>query len=204
VPTSVKMQTAAMQAILRPTAIDTSSGLLAEARQVPSPNRDQRPPGVEPTLIIVHGISLPPGEYGGPWIDRLFTNLLPADAHPYFAQIAGLTVSSHLLIRRDGSFVQYVPFHLRAWHAGASNYCGRERCNDFSIGIELEGTDETPYEAAQYRALTGAIRALCAAYPSLSPEHVIGHSDVAPGRKTDPGPAFDWPRLRALLRARLR
>ena len=191
-----------MRATLRSPSIDTSSGLLGEARQVSSPNHDQRPSGFEPTLIIVHGISLPPGEYGGPWIDRLFTNSLPADAHSYFAQIAGLTVSSHLLIRRDGSFVQYVPFHLRAWHAGASNYCGRERCNDFSIGIELEGTDDAPYAAAQYRALTGAIRALCAAYPSLSPEHVTGHSDVAPGRKTDPGPAFDWDRLAQLTGAR--
>jgi N-acetyl-anhydromuramoyl-L-alanine amidase len=192
------MQTAAMQSIQR-WRVDTQTGLLDGARQVPSPHCDERPGG-PPDLIVVHGISLPPGEYDGPWIDRLFTNSLPADAHPYFATIATLKVSSHLLIRRDGSVVQYVPFHQRAWHAGASSYCGRERCNDFSIGIELEGTDDTAYEPAQYRALRDAILVLCEAYPSLSREHVTGHSDIAPGRKTDPGPAFDWPRLRALLR----
>jgi len=181
--------------------IDTEAGLLAGARFVPSPNHDARPEGSVPELITVHGISLPPGEYGGPWIDRLFTNALPNDAHPYFAQIAGLKVSSHVLIRRDGELVQYVPFHRRAWHAGESSYCGRDRCNDFSIGIELEGTDEHGYEPAQYRRLVDVIVALCAAYPSLSLDRVAGHSAVAPGRKTDPGPAFDWPRLRAMLRA---
>jgi AmpD protein len=179
--------------------VDPGNGLLHPARQVVSPNRDERPPGLLPELIVVHSISLPPDEYGGPWIDRLFTNSLPPDAHPYFATVASLQVSSHLLIRRDGEYVQYVPFHLRAWHAGASNYHGRERCNDFSIGIELEGSDELAYEPAQYRALSNAIHALCLAYPSLSLERVAGHSDIAPGRKTDPGPAFDWPRLRALL-----
>jgi N-acetyl-anhydromuramoyl-L-alanine amidase len=173
------------------------------ARQVVSPNRDERPGGIPPELILVHSISLPPDEYGGPWIDRLFTNTLPPNApdlHPFFATVMTLEVSSHLLIRRDGAYVQYVPFHLRAWHAGVSSYCGRERCNDFSIGIEMEGSDELPYEPAQYRALSAAVHALCRAYPSLSPERIAGHSDVAPGRKTDPGPAFDWPRLRALLR----
>jgi N-acetyl-anhydromuramoyl-L-alanine amidase len=183
--------------------VDPGSGLLHPARQVVSPNRDERPPGMLPELIVVHSISLPPDEYGGPWIDRLFTNTLPRnapDVHPFFATVMNLQVSSHLLIRRDGQFVQYVPFHLRAWHAGASSYCGRERCNDFSIGIELEGSDERAYEPAQYRALKDAIHALCRAYPSLSPERVAGHSDIAPGRKTDPGPAFDWPRLRAMLR----
>jgi AmpD protein len=179
--------------------VDPGNGLLHPARQVVSPNRDERPPGLLPELIVVHGISLPPDEYGGPWIDRLFTNSLPHDAHPYFATVAALQVSSHLLIRRDGEYVQYVPFHLRAWHAGASSYRGRERCNDFSIGIELEGSDELAYEPAQYRALSNAIHALCLAYPSLSLERVAGHNDIAPGRKTDPGPAFDWPRLRALL-----
>lgn len=181
--------------------VDAASGLMRGARQVPSPNRDERPAGILPELIVVHGISLPPGEFGGAWIDQLFTNRLPQDAHPYFATIAGLKVSSHVLIRRDGEIVQYVPFHDRAWHAGASSYCGRERCNDFSIGIELEGADEIAYEPAQYGSLTAAILGLCAAYPTLSIEHVSGHSDIAPGRKTDPGPAFDWPRLRALLRA---
>ena len=181
--------------------IDTVFGLLACARQVASPNFDERPDGVQPDLLIVHGISLPPGEYGGAWIDQLFTNTLSWDAHPYFKQIEGMKVSSHLLIRRDGEVVQYVPFHQRAWHAGASNYCGRERCNDFSIGIELEGTDDTAYEAEQYRELASVILALFSAYPSLSLERIVGHSDVAPGRKTDPGDSFDWPRLRAMLRA---
>jgi AmpD protein len=182
-------------------SIDIDSGRLTPARQVASPNVDARPPGNGIELLIVHGISLPPGEYGGSWIDQLFTNCLPANAHPYFKQIEGMQVSSHLLIRRDGEVVQYVPFQHRAWHAGASNFNGRERCNDFSIGIELEGTDDSPYEAAQYRELARVILALCAAYPSLSLERIVGHSDVAPGRKTDPGDSFDWPRLRALLRA---
>jgi AmpD protein len=157
---------------------------------------------VEADLIVVHGISLPPGEFGGPWIDRLFTNTLPADVHPYFAAVADRKVSSHLLIRRGGEVVQYVPFHRRAWHAGVSAYRGREKCNDFSIGIELEGEDEHAYESEQYGALSVVIAALCAAYPLLSRERIAGHSDIAPGRKTDPGPAFDWPRLSALLRIR--
>jgi N-acetyl-anhydromuramoyl-L-alanine amidase len=181
--------------------VDAASGLLRGARQVPSPNFDARPNGILPELIVVHGISLPPNQFGGPWIDRLFTNALPPDEHPYFATISQLKVSSHALIRRDGEVVQYVPFHRRAWHAGASTYQGRERCNDFSIGIELEGADETPYEPAQYRMLSAVILELCAAYPSLSLSHIAGHSDIAPERKTDPGPAFDWQRLYALLRA---
>ena len=181
--------------------IDVAAGLVTPARFVVSPNHDERPEGSVPELILVHGISLPPGEYGGPWIDRLFANALPSDAHPYFAQVAGLKVSSHALIRREGDLAQYVPFHRRAWHAGASSYRGRERCNDFSIGIELEGADERPYEPVQYRKLVELIVALCGAYPSLSVERIAGHSDVAPGRKTDPGPAFDWPRFRAMLRS---
>jgi AmpD protein len=151
----------------------------------------------------VHGISLPPDEFGGPAIDRLFTGTLDWNAHPYFKQIEGLRASAHLLIRRDGEPTQYVPFGARAWHAGASSYLGRSHCNDFSIGIELEGADTIPYTDAQYAALTEAIVALLAAYPSLSAEHIAGHSDVAPGRKTDPGLAFEWPRLRAQLAARL-
>jgi N-acetyl-anhydromuramoyl-L-alanine amidase len=181
--------------------IDRRTGLLREARHVPSPNYDERPEGILPELVVVHGISLPPSQFGGPWIDRLFTNTLPPDEHPYFANIAPLKVSSHMLIRRDGEPVQYVPFHLRAWHAGASSYQGRERCNDFSIGIELEGGDEIAYEPAQYRMLSAVIVQLCATYASLSLNHIAGHSDIAPGRKTDPGPAFDWQRLYALLRA---
>ncbi len=165
---------------------------------------DARPAGVLPELLVVHGISLPPGEFGGPWIDRLFTGTLPADAHPYFRDIATQRVSAHALIRRDGQIVQYVPFGERAWHAGQSSYRGRTACNDFSIGVELEGTDETPYTDAQYQALAALTVALLAAYPSLSAQAIAGHSDVAPGRKTDPGPAFDWARLRALLDRKVR
>ncbi len=143
----------------------------------------------------MHGISLPPGEFGGDEIEALFTNTLDWDAHPYFSEIRGLEVSSHLLIRRDGSLIQFVPFTERAWHAGESCFRGQHRCNDFSIGIELEGEDETPYEDRQYEVLQDVIRALCAAYPGLTPRRVAGHSDIAPGRKTDPGPAFDWLRL---------
>jgi len=179
--------------------VDPATGLLLSARQVLTLHFDARPAGVTPELIIVHGISLPPGEFGGPWIDRLFTGNLPPDAHPYFATIPAGRVSTHALIRRDGEIVQYVPFGARAWHAGRSEYQGRSACNDFSIGIELEGTDDVPYEAAQYASLAALIEALLATYPSLSREHVAGHSDVAPGRKTDPGPAFDWARLRAAI-----
>lgn len=182
--------------------INRASGLLAAARQVPSPNHNDRPAGATLDLIVVHNISLPPGEFGGPWIDALFTNQLNPRAHPYFADVARLAVSAHLLIRRDGELVQYVPFHRRAWHAGASRWRGRENCNDFSVGIELEGTDHGGYTTAQYRRLAVAIRALCRAYPTLSPGRLAGHSDIAPGRKTDPGPSFDWPRLRRWLRPR--
>ena len=184
--------------------VETATGLLTGVRQVLSPHFNARPPQTPPELIVVHGISLPPGEFGGPWIDRLFTGTLPWDAHPYFKQIEGLRASCHVLITRDGALTQYVPFGERAWHAGVSEYRTRTGCNDFSIGIELEGSDETPYTDAQYAALTELITALLSAYPSLAPEHIVGHSDVAPGRKTDPGAAFEWPRLRALLRARLR
>jgi AmpD protein len=180
--------------------VDAGSGRLLGARRVDSPNCDDRPAGQAPELLVVHGISLPPGEFGGPWIEALFTNCLPADGHPYFAGIAGLRVSAHLLVRRDGTVVQFVPFHRRAWHAGTSQWRGRERCNDFSIGIELEGTDTLPYTPAQYAALARAAALLCRAYPSLSADAVVGHSDVAPGRKSDPGIAFDWPLLRSLIR----
>jgi AmpD protein len=175
------------------------TGLLCGVRQVLSPHRDERPANTAAELIIVHGISLPPDDFGGPWIDQLFTGNLPADAHPYFAQIAGRRVSAHLLIRRDGEVVQYVPFGARAWHAGTSSYEGRDACNDFSIGIELEGADASPYEAPQYARLAEVIGALRRAYPGLRAAPVVGHSDVAPGRKTDPGDAFDWHRLRGLI-----
>jgi AmpD protein len=179
--------------------VDLASGLLRDVAQIASPNCDARPPGVEPDLIVVHGISLPPGEFGGPWIDCLFTNTLPCDAHPYFAEVAPVRVSSHLVVRRDGAVTQYVKFTDRAWHAGKSSFEGREACNDYSIGIELEGTDTLAYDGAQYHTLSLVIAALCAAYPRLSADRVVGHSDIAPGRKTDPGPAFDWPHARDLI-----
>jgi AmpD protein len=181
--------------------VDPKSGLICGARQIASPNRDARPAGVEADLIVVHGISLPPGEFGGPWIDRLFTNTLPPDVHPYFAEVCSMRVSSHLVLDRDGAVTQYVNLQERAWHAGKSMYKGREACNDFSVGVELEGADTLPYEAAQYEALAKVVAALCAAYPRLSPDRLVGHSDIAPGRKTDPGPAFDWPRARGLIAA---
>jgi AmpD protein len=148
---------------------------------------------------VIHAISLPAGEFGGPWIDDLFCNRLAADAHPDFPAICGLSVSAHALIRRDGEVVQYVPFHQRAWHAGESSFQGRTRCNDFSIGIELEGCDEQPFEAIQYQRLAQLCRALMAIYPAITPQRITGHSDIAPGRKTDPGPHFDWARLQQLL-----
>jgi N-acetyl-anhydromuramoyl-L-alanine amidase len=181
--------------------VDLKSGLMQGARQVASPNFDARPSGVVADLIVVHGISLPPGEFGGPWIDRLFSNSLPPDMHPYFAEIDGLRVSSHLLVARDGGLTQFVSFTDRAWHAGESRYEGRAACNDFSIGVELEGVDTIPYEAAQYDTLAEVVAALCDAYPRLSTDRLVGHSDISPGRKTDPGPAFDWERAHRRIAA---
>jgi AmpD protein len=185
--------------MLSPLRFHAESGLLAGARQVLSPHCDERPVAATPELIVVHGISLPPDDYGGPCIEQFFCGGLPRGGHPYFATLAGLRVSAHLLVRRDGTIVQFVPIGQRAWHAGVSSWQGREACNDFSVGIELEGSDATPYEPAQYEALAQLVNALCAAWPTLSPERLVGHSDIAPGRKTDPGPSFAWPRLRALL-----
>ena len=179
--------------------IDAASGILMGVPQVLSPHCDQRPGGTLPELIVIHGISVPAGQFGGPWIDRLFAGDLPRAAHAEFAALAGLRVSAHVLIRRDGALTQYVPFGARAWHAGVSSYQGRTACNDFSVGIELEGTDAQPYEHAQYRALAALIAELCRAYPTLSARRLVGHSDIAPGRKSDPGPAFEWQRLRSLL-----
>ena len=190
--------------MIDPMKIDPATGLLIGARQVLSPHCDARPVGALPELLVVHGISLPPGEFGGPWIDRLFTGTLSPDAHPYFRTIATQRVSAHALIRRDGQIVQYVPFGERAWHAGQSTWAGRTACNDFSIGVELEGTDDTPYTDAQYQGLAELLAALLAAYPSLTQQAVVGHSDVSPGRKTDPGASFEWPRLRTELDAALR
>jgi AmpD protein len=179
-------------------AID-AAGCANLAHQIPSPNHDARPAGTHVTLVVIHGISLPPGEFGGDAIVRLFTNRLDAAAHPYYASIANLHVSSHFLVRRDGRLLQFVSCNQRAWHAGVSRFRGRAHCNDFSIGIELEGTDDLPYEAGQYAMLARLLRALGRRYPI---QHVTGHSTIAPERKTDPGPAFDWPRLRRLTAAR--
>ena len=179
--------------------INKKTGLLEDCEQVISPNMDDRPDAMQPELVVVHNISLPPGEFGGPYIDQLFCNQLNADDHPYFAGICGLRVSSHLLIRRNGEIIQYVPFHKRAWHAGESSYLGRSRCNDFSIGIELEGTDDTPYEDIQYRQLAAMILLLRETYPSIAKQAITGHCDIAPGRKTDPGQSFDWHKLQQLL-----
>jgi len=167
---------------------------LARAKRVPSPNCSDRPNGMAISLLVIHNISLPPGEFGGPWIDQLFLNRLEVGVHPYFADIAHLRVSAHLLIRRDGQLIQYVPFNRKAWHAGQSCFEGRESCNDFSIGIELEGCDDQPFSDQQYVALVQVTRELREAYPELTPARIVGHSDIAPGRKTDPGPCFDWQR----------
>lgn len=179
--------------------IDIATGLLQGADYIPSPNCDDRPPECHANLLIIHNISLPPLEFGGPYITQLFTNTLDENAHEFFTEISHLRVSSHLLIRRDGSIIQYVPFNKRAWHAGVSSYNGRKACNDFSIGIELEGADEIPYETIQYEKLSEVSKALIAHYPQMSEKRITGHSDVAPGRKTDPGPAFDWAKYKAML-----
>ena len=165
---------------------------LSTARFVPSPNFDARPDPRDISLLVIHGISLPPGQFGGGYVDALFCNSLDPAGHPYFAEICQLRVSSHVLIRRDGSMVQYVPFNLKAWHAGLSSFDGRDKCNDFSIGIELEGTDEVPYTQEQYAGLGQLSKLLMQAYPAIVPARIAGHADIAPGRKTDPGPAFDW------------
>jgi N-acetyl-anhydromuramoyl-L-alanine amidase len=180
--------------------VDRATGLLAGVPYVPSPFQNERPEGAGVELVVIHGISLPPGEFGGPWIERLFLGRLPAEAHPFFAGVQALRVSAHLLVRRSGRIVQYVPFHRRAWHAGASSWRGREGVNDVSIGIELEGADDIPYEAAQYRAAAAAVAALARAWPLLAdPERLVSHADIAPGRKTDPWAIFDWERLRRLI-----
>lgn len=179
--------------------VDSKTGLLKAVDFIESPNHDLRPDGEQPSLIVVHGISLPPSKFGGEGVTQLFTNTLDPHEHPYYEAIHQLRVSAHALIRRDGSIIQYVPFHKRAWHAGVSEFCGREKCNDFSIGIELEGTDDMPYTASQYHALADLIKALWVAYPALHEKQVVGHSDIAPGRKTDPGDYFIWESLQRLL-----
>ncbi|MDB5812826.1 MAG: negative regulator of AmpC, AmpD [Betaproteobacteria bacterium] len=171
------------------------SGIAADVRFIASPNFDERPPGAKVDLLVIHNISLPPGDFGGPAIVDLFTNRLDPAAHPYYAGIAQLRVSAHFLVRRDGEIIQFVPCRLRAWHAGESTWCGKGRCNDYSIGIEVEGADDQPFAAIQYEQLARLTRMLLASYPGLE---IVGHSDIAPGRKTDPGPCFDWVRYRNL------
>ena len=179
--------------------IDPDSHLLTDAEYIPSPNMDDRPEGTDINLLVIHSISLPPGEYGGDSIGQLFTNSLPADAHPYFQEIHQLKVSAHILIKRDGSVIQFVPFNKRAWHAGESCYQGNECCNDYSIGIELEGTDTDLFENSQYETLVELVKDLCRHYPSITTQRIAGHSDIAPGRKTDPGSGFDWDKFSSLL-----
>lgn len=179
--------------------IDAQTGLLTYARSVPSPNYDERPENTEIDLLVVHGISLPPGEFGTTYIDDLFTNTLDPTKHPFFQEILGLEVSSHCLIQRDGTITQYVPFVKRAWHAGLSIFEGREDCNNFSIGIELEGTDTIPYAKLQYLALARLVALLQTLHPKITGDRIVGHSTIAPGRKTDPGPAFDWKLFSKLL-----
>lgn len=180
---------------------DAETGLIEDARQVPSPNCDERPtpPGVsEIDTLIIHAISLPPGEFGGDAIEKFFCNKLNHDQHPFYKEIEGVDVSAHLLIRRNGELVQFVPLHLRAWHAGESVCRGKKNVNDFSIGIELEGSDETPFEDAQYERLVEVTRLLDATFEKLTLQNIYGHHEVAPERKTDPGPLFDWQRYRGL------
>lgn len=172
--------------------IISPDGWVRNIRHAPSPNHDERPDGASIELVVIHNISLPPGEFGGDGVIELFTNRLDPAAHPYYADIHQLRVSAHFFIRRDGTLIQIVPCNRRAWHAGASNWQGRERCNDFSIGIELEGCDEQVFDDAQYATLNTLLAALGQTYPIRD---IVGHSDIAPGRKTDPGPCFDWSRI---------
>lgn len=177
------------------------NGTLLNAKQVISPNFNQRPEDTEIRLVVVHNISLPPSQFGGGYIQQFFQNQLDHDSHPYFQTIRGMHVSAHLVILRSGEVLQLVNFNDRAWHAGRSSYLGQPECNDYSIGIELEGSDDLPFETIQYQVLSQLIVAIEQAYPKTH-QHVVGHSDIAPGRKTDPGPYFDWQGLRCLIQQR--
>lgn len=174
-------------------------GWLEPVRKVPSPNYNTRPNPQDISLLVVHNISLPPNQYGGGFIEQFFCNQLDCSKHEYFAEIQNLQVSAHCLIDRAGQTTQFVPFDQRAWHAGQSVFDGRENCNDFSIGVELEGADDEPYANAQYQTLAELTIVLMRQYPKLNRANIVGHSDIAPGRKTDPGAAFDWPYFRSLL-----
>lgn len=179
--------------------LDDEKSWIVGVPHCPSPNADERPGGACIDLLVVHGISLPPGVFNTPFVEALFCNQLDPEAHPYFKEVAHLQVSAHVFIRRSGEMIQFVPFNQRAWHAGESEFCGRTRCNDFSIGVELEGTDETPYTDIQYQQFIDLSRALMAAWPGITADRIVGHCDIAPGRKTDPGPCFDWNRVRNAL-----
>ena len=184
-----------MSTSLADPSFTVSQDVLQGARILPSPHCDARPAGVDVDLVVLHSISLPPGQFGGDAVERLFLGTLNPASHSSFADLAGVRVSSHLFIRRDGEVIQFVPFQQRAWHAGKSSWQGRDACNDFSIGIELEGSDYVPYDLAQYAVLNAVLKALYQAYPLLDRSRVVGHAEIAPGRKTDPGPAFDWARV---------
>ena len=176
-----------------------TKGWLKRAKKLESPNADPRPDANDISLLVIHNISLPPAQFGGPYIEQLFSNNLNPDDHPYFRDIYKLQVSSHLLIDRQGYITQFVPFDQRAWHAGVSEFEGRQRCNDFSIGIELEGTDDIAYTDIQYSVLAQVSQQIMAQYPAITMDRIVGHSDIAPERKTDPGQAFDWQRYKQLL-----
>lgn len=178
-----------------------ASGWLSGVRHQPSPNYNQRPAGAQIDLLVIHNISLPAGEFGTGCVEQLFTNCLDCNSHPSFSDLEGVKVSSHLLIDRAGQIIQFVPLHLRAWHAGDSSFQGRTGCNDFSIGVELEGTDHSPYTERQYESLQQLSRNIMALYPLISTDNIVGHSDIAPSRKTDPGEAFDWQRYLSGLKS---
>ncbi len=176
-----------------------SNGWLNNARHVPSPNFNERPQACAVDLLVIHNISLPPGQFGGGHVAQLFTNCLNPEEHDYFADIARLQVSAHFLIDRCGELTQFVPLHSRAWHAGSSTFAGRANCNDFSVGIELEGSDHVPYTEEQYQQLAEVTRQIMSIFPSITLDRIVGHSDIAPDRKTDPGPAFDWHKYKGLV-----
>lgn len=188
-----------MAKVMKPSKINTKTGLLEPVTCRFSPHHNERPTGTVIDTVIVHNISLPPGEFGGDAVEQFFCGELDINSHPAYPSIAHLRVAAHLFIKRTGEIIQFVPFTKRAWHAGVSSFCGREGCNDFSIGIELEGKDDLPYEGCQYEQLGSVIKLLMVTYPEITYERIVGHADVAPGRKTDPGPAFDWALLKGLI-----
>ncbi|GJM12308.1 MAG: N-acetyl-anhydromuranmyl-L-alanine amidase [Pseudohongiella sp.] len=179
--------------------LSISNDILLGANVLNSPNQNDRPDGVEVELLVIHNISLPPGEFGSPAIHQFFCNELDCQSHSFYKEIADMRVSAHLLIDREGGLTQFVPFNRRAWHAGESLFCERDNCNDFSIGIELEGTDFEPFTDSQYASLIDVTTLLLGSYKKMSKDKIVGHSDIAPGRKTDPGPCFDWGRYKQSL-----